>query len=108
MSEPKNQWSERGRATSVANADALGRPSADAARMTVARALDTCTAGDSPKKFGSVKRNASAIVSPISAYFQTGYRFTYLMDLIVPLGSRVCTADFCTLTSVLAAISTVA
>jgi hypothetical protein len=35
--------------------------------LTVALPLDTCTAGDSPKKFGSVRMNATRIASPISA-----------------------------------------
>ena len=30
------------------------RPSVAVSTLSVARALDTCTAGDSPKKFGSV------------------------------------------------------
>ena len=57
--------------------------------LTVVLLLETWTAGASPKKFGSVKREASAIVSPISAYFQAGKRFTYLMLLMVPFGNRV-------------------
>ena len=39
-------------------------------------ALETCTAGDSPKKFGTVERNAASITTAMSAYFQAGKRFT--------------------------------
>lgn len=69
------------------------RASSSPSTFTVVLPLETWTAGDSPKKFGSVYRKASAIVSPISAYFQAGNRFTYLMLLIVPFGKRVCIAS---------------
>ena len=76
--------------------------------LTVVLLLDTWTAGASPKKFGSVKRKASAIVRPISEYFQAGYRLTYLMLLIVPFGKRVWIAGRWTMIFVSEAISSVA
>src|SRR3954468_4880834 len=80
--------------------------------LTVDFAVDTWTAGASPKKFGSVYRKAAATTNPMSAYFQVGKRFTwrpasYWRVFKVPFGSGTCTAARCTTTSVFGAISTV-
>src|SRR2546421_9574032 len=59
-----------------------------ASTLIVLLPLDTCTAGDSPKKFGSVYRKAARIANAISAYFQVGKRFTLLEGLDRSLGQR--------------------
>jgi hypothetical protein len=48
------------------------RASSAASTLTVDLALEICTAGDSPKKFGSVYSSATRIAIAISVYFQTG------------------------------------
>ena len=40
--------------------------------LTVALPLDTCTAGDSPKKLGNVYRRPMASATTITTYFQSG------------------------------------
>src|SRR3982751_4699898 len=59
-----------------------------ASTLIVLLPMETCTAGDSPKKFGSVYRKAARIANAISAYFQVGKRFTLLEGLDRSLGQR--------------------
>src|SRR5688572_27119842 len=59
-----------------------------ASSLIVAFPLDTCTAGDSPKKFGTVYSAASKTATAIRMYFQTGKRFTLLDALDGALGQR--------------------
>ena len=46
-----------------------------ASTLTVDLPDETCTAGDSPKKFGSMYIAPSSSATAITMYFQSGYRF---------------------------------